>query len=156
MVAAGADAVGPVDYALVQFPRGRSTFGSEVVTELLRLSFEGLIRVLDMLVIQRAADGSVASFEIQDLEGDEIRWLEADLVDIVRAEDVQRLAADMEPASVAGVVVWENLWAAPLTAAAQHDGGRLLATGRLPIPGVATSTADPKNRASTVSTVRRR
>lgn len=150
---AGTEATGPVDYALVEFPRGRSTFGTEMVSELLRLSFEGLIRVLDLVVIQKAADGSVEGFAVQELEGDDIRWLEADLADLVSEQDVQRLAAGMQPASVAGVVVWENLWAAPLTAAARHGGGRILAAGRLPIPGSRAGREDPSQ---TVPAARRR
>jgi hypothetical protein len=149
----GTEAAGPVDYALVEFPRGRSTFGAEMVSELLRLSFEGLIRVLDLLVIQKAADGSVEGFAVQELEGDDIRWLEADLANLVTEQEVQHLAAGMQPASVAGVVVWENLWAAPLTAAARYGGGRILASGRLPIPG---STAGREVPSRTVPAARRR
>ena len=99
------------------------------------------------MVIQKAADGSVEGFAVQELEGDDIRWLEADLADLVSEQDVQRLAAGMQPASVAGVVVWENLWAAPLAAAASRGGGRILATGRLPIPASTAGREDPAQSA---------
>lgn len=122
---------GPVDYAVVEFPHGTTTFSRDLVAELVRLSFEGLIRVVDLVVIQKASDGSVEGFEIQDLEGDEIRTLESDLDDVLSTRDVARLASAMSPGSVAGVVVWENLWAVPLVAAARHRGGQLLASGRL-------------------------
>lgn len=122
---------GPVDYAVVEFPHGTTTFSRDLVAELVRLSFEGLIRVVDLVVIQKASDGSVEGFEIQDLEGDEIRTLESDLDDVLSTRDVARLASAMSPGSVAGVVVWENLWAVPLLAAARHRGGQLLASGRL-------------------------
>lgn len=122
---------GPVDYAVVEFPHGTTTFSRDLVAELVRLSFEGLIRVVDLVVIQKASDGSVEGFEIQDLEGDEIRTLESDLDDVLSTRDVARLASAMSPGSVAGVVVWENLWAVPLVAAARHRGGHLLASGRL-------------------------
>lgn len=133
--------VGPVVYALVGFPPGRSTFSDELVDELVRLSYEGLIRVLDLVVIQKAADGSVDRFEVSDLQGDR-RWLETDLADLVSAQDVEQLASRMRSASVAGVVVWENLWATPLEAAARHGGGHLLAAGRLPVHRLAGSAAD--------------
>ncbi len=134
---------GPIDYAVVEFPHGTSTFGRDLVAELVRLSFEGLIRVLDLVVIQKASDGSVEGFEIQDLEGDEIRTLESDLDDVLSTRDVAQLASLLRPGSVAGVAVWENLWAAPLVAAARHEGGQLLESGRLPVTGLDAPTANP-------------
>ncbi len=133
------DEMGPVDYLVVEFPAGQSTFTGELAAELVRLSDEGLIRVLDMLIIQKADDGTVEGFEIQDFDVDEIRALEADIADILAAEDVEHLAAAMEPGSVAGVVVWENLWAAPFASAARRAGGQLIATGRIPIQAIAAS-----------------
>lgn len=133
------DEMGPVDYLMVEFPRGRSTFTGELAAELARLAHEGLIRVLDLLVIQKATDGSVEGFEVEDLDTDEIRSLEKDLAELLAAEDVDHLAAAMEPGSVAGVVVWENLWAAPFASAARRAGGQLIASGRIPIQAIAAS-----------------
>lgn len=144
MDASGMDE-GTIDYAVVEFPHGTSTFGRDLVAELVRLSFEGLIRVLDLVVIQKASDGSVEGFEVQDLEGDEIRTLESDLDDVLSTRDVARLASAVSPGSVAGVVVWENLWAVPLVAAARHRGGQLLKSGRLTITGLDEATANPGN-----------
>jgi hypothetical protein len=45
----------------------------------------------------------------------------------------------MEPGTVAGVVVWENLWAAPFASAARRAGGQLVATGRIPIQALLAS-----------------
>ncbi len=42
----------------------------------------------------------------------------------------------MEPGSVAGVVIFENLWAAPFASAARRAGGRLIADGRIPIQAI--------------------
>jgi hypothetical protein len=133
------DEMGPVDFMVVEFPFGHATFSGEMTDELLRLSHEGLIRVLDLLVIQRAADGSVEGFEVEDLFMDGTRSLEADITEILASDDVDRLAQAMEPGSVAGVVVWENVWAAPFAAAARRAGGQLIATGRIPIQAIANS-----------------
>lgn len=134
------DELGPVDYLVVEFPAGRSNFTGEMAAELARLSSEGVIRVLDLLVLQKAEDGSVEGFEIDDLEEiDELRALEKEIAEILAAEDVDRLAAAMEPGSTAGVVVWENRWAAPFGAAARRAGGQLVATGRIPIQAILAS-----------------
>jgi hypothetical protein len=58
---------------------------------------------------------------------------------ILAADDVVYLAEAMEPGSVAGVVVWENLWAAPFASAARRAGGQLVASGRIPIQAIVAS-----------------
>jgi hypothetical protein len=56
--------------------------------------------------------------------------------DLLAEEDVEHLAAAMEPGSVAGVLVWENKWAAPFASAARRAGGQLVANGRIPIQAI--------------------
>jgi hypothetical protein len=133
------DEMGPVDFLVVEFPRGQSTFTGEMAAELARLSHEGLIRVLDLLVVQKSADGTVEGFEIDDTDLDDLRSLEAEIAEILAVGDVENLSAAMEPGSVAGVVVWENLWAAPFASAARRGGGQLIASGRIPIQAIAAS-----------------
>jgi len=70
---------------------------------------------------------------------DKIRALETHVSEILAADDVLNLAAAMEPGSVAGVLVWENTWAAPFASAARRAGGQLIATGRIPIQAIAAS-----------------
>jgi Family of unknown function (DUF6325) len=136
----GIDELGPVDYLVVEFPAGSQNFDGTMATELARLSDAGIIRVLDLLILRKAADGSVDAVEIDETDTvDEIRALETHVSEILAADDVLHLAAAMEPGSVAGVVVWENLWAAPFASAARRAGGQLIATGRIPIQAIAAS-----------------
>ena len=60
----------------------------------------------------------------------------AELAELLAEEDVVNLAAAMEPGSTAGVLIWENLWAAPFAAAARRSGGQLIADGRIPIQAI--------------------
>jgi len=136
----GFDELGPVDYLVVEFPPGAQNFNGEMAAELVRLSDAGTIRVLDLLIVQKAADGSVDAYEIDETDAvDEIRALETHVSEILAADDVLNLAAAMEPGSVAGVLVWENTWAAPFASAARRAGGQLIATGRIPIQAIAAS-----------------
>jgi uncharacterized protein DUF6325 len=136
----GIDELGPVDYLVVEFPPGAQNFNGEMAAELVRLSDAGTIRVLDLLIVQKAADGSVDAYEIDETDAvDEIRALETHVSEILAADDVLNLAAAMEPGSVAGVLVWENTWAAPFASAARRAGGQLIATGRIPIQAIAAS-----------------
>ena len=134
------DELGPVDYLVVEFPAGHANFNGEVLDELVALADAGTIRVLDLLVLQKDDDGTVEALEIDDLDGaDELRALETEIAEILAADDVAHLAEAMEPGSVAGVVVWENTWAAPFASAARRAGGQLIATGRIPIQAIAAS-----------------
>jgi hypothetical protein len=136
----GIDELGPVDYLVVEFPPGAQNFNGEMAAELVRLSDAGTIRMLDLLIVQKAADGSVDAYEIDETDAvDEIRALETHVSEILAADDVLNLAAAMEPGSVAGVLVWENTWAAPFASAARRAGGQLIATGRIPIQAIAAS-----------------
>jgi len=136
----GIDELGPVDYLVVEFPPGAQNFTGEMAAELVRLSDAGTIRVLDLMILQKAADGSVDAYEIDATDdAGEIRALEAQVSEILAEDDVVHLAAAMEPGSVAGVLVWENTWAAPFASAARRSGGQLIATGRIPIQAIAAS-----------------
>jgi hypothetical protein len=66
-------------------------------------------------------------------DSDELVALEGQLVQTLAEDDVQDLAAAMDPGSVAGVLVYENLWAAPFASAMRRAGGQLIANGRIPI-----------------------
>ena len=131
------DELGPVDYLIVEFPAGAQNFTGEGAAELLRLHDAGIIRVMDILILQKGDDGTVMAQELGDLnELGELARLETELVQTLAEEDVDNLAAAMDPGSVAGVLVYENLWAAPFASAMRRAGGQLIANGRIPIQAI--------------------
>ena len=142
MTDATLDELGPVDYVIVEFPAGASTFTGEIAKELLALVDAGTIRVIDMIVLVKDEDGSVEAMELSDLgELGELQRLEAELAEMLAEEDVENLAAAMDPGSTAGVVIYENLWAAPFASAARRAGGQLIANGRIPMQAIIAAIA---------------
>ena len=134
------DELGPVDYVVVEFPAGASSFTGEMASELLALVDSGTIRVIDVLILTKDAAGTVEATELSDIaELGELQVLEAELGELLAADDVEHLAAAMEPGSTAGVLIWENLWAAPFASAVRHSGGQLIADGRIPIQAILAS-----------------
>jgi hypothetical protein len=134
------DELGPIDYLVVEFPAGASNFTGEGARELASLVDRGIIRVLDILIIRKDEDGAFEALEFDDVEGvDELRGLETEIAEILAAEDVAHLAAAMENGSTAGVLVWENTWAAPFASAVRRAGGQLIANGRIPIQAIIAS-----------------
>jgi uncharacterized protein DUF6325 len=140
MTSASLDELGPVDYVVVEFPAGASNFTGEMAAELRALVDSKTIRVVDVLILTKDADGSVEATELSDVdELGELETIEAELAELLAADDVDQLAAAMEPGSTAGVLIWENLWAAPFAAAARRSGGQLIADGRIPLQAIIAS-----------------
>jgi hypothetical protein len=134
------DELGPVDYLVVEFPAGAKNFTGEMAAELLKLVDGGTIRVIDVLILDKNEDGSVDVTELSDVEElGELESVEAELAELLAADDVAHLAAAMDPGSTAAVLIFENLWAAPFASAARRSGGQLIANGRIPIQAIIAS-----------------
>ena len=111
-----------------------------MAAELLALVDSGTIRVIDVLILTKNEDGAVEAMELSDVgELGALQAVEAQLAELLAEEDVEHLAAAMEPGSTAGVLIWENLWAAPFASAARRAGGQLIANGRIPIQAIIAS-----------------
>jgi len=144
------DQLGPVDYLVVEFPAEKANFSGAMADELKKLMDSGTIRVLDLMMVTKAEDGTVEAAELRDQdESDvgELRSLEADLSLLLAAEDVERVGADLEPGSTAAVLVWENTWAGPLAAAIRHSGGELIGTGRIPTQALIAAAEEDREAA---------
>lgn len=126
--------LGPIDWIVVEFPGSR--FNGEIAPALRDLVDRDLIRVLDLLVLKKDSEGTLEAFELSDLEDTELGGLQShedELAMLLSKDDVDSLAAAIEPGSSAAVLVWENKWAAPFGAAVRHSGGQLVASGRIPV-----------------------
>jgi len=136
------DELGPVDYIVVEFPADKADFSGAMAAELTALVKSGTIRVLDLMVLKKDLDGSVEGFESHDFGDTDLAGLielETELAMLLAEEDVEAIGASLEPGTVAAVLIWENLWAAPFGAAARRSGGQLVASGRIPIQAIAAA-----------------
>jgi hypothetical protein len=136
------DQLGPVDWLVVEFPDKQPA--GQIAPHLTELVDRGLIRVLDLMVLQKDTDGTLNVAELSDLDPSELgqfRTTEADLAMVLSEQDVYDLAVTIEPGSSAAVLVWENLWAAPFGAAVRQAGGQLVASGRIPTQAVLAAVA---------------
>ena len=136
------DELGPVDYVVVEFPADRANFSGEMAAELSALVKSGQVRVLDLLFLKKDPDGSIEGFESHDFGDDELgelRELETELAMLLAEEDVEAIGAALAPGSVAAVLVWENVWAAPFGSAIRRSGGEMVASGRIPIQALAAA-----------------
>src|SRR4051794_36026505 len=138
--AAELDQMGPVDYLVVAFPTDRMT--GEAFPMLIDLVERGIIRILDLAFFRKDADGTVTTLSQVDLE--RMKVLEAALFEgaasgLLGPDDVAEAAAALEPGTAAGVLVYENVWAAPFAAALRRSGGLLVASGQIPVGALASA-----------------
>jgi hypothetical protein len=129
------DVLGPVDYLVVEFPADKADFSGEIAEELTSLIDRKIVRVLDLLLLRKNADGSVEVAELAEVDESDVGELakvESDLALLLAAEDVEKIGEVLEPGSIAGVLVWENTWAGPFGAAVRRAGGQLVTSGRIP------------------------
>ena len=104
--------------------------------------------MIDVLILTKNEDGSVDAMELSDIEELGPTCPQAQLASLLAADDVEHLAAAMDPGSTAGVLIWENLWAAPFASAARRSGGQLIANGRIPIQAIIASIEADEARAT--------
>lgn len=133
MAAADTEVHGPVDYLVLEFPTDRMT--GEMASALLDLVDRGVIRVYDLLVVQKDEDGSFRGIDINDLAADSIGGLTAFAgarSGLLGDDDVADAAGVLEPGTTAAVLVYENAWAAPFVAAARNSGAEVVASARIP------------------------
>jgi hypothetical protein len=77
---------GTVDYVVVEFPAGASTFTGEAAAELRAMAGSGIIRVIDVLILTKDADGTVEATELSDIaELGELQAIEAELAELLAA-----------------------------------------------------------------------
>lgn len=131
------DHMGPVDYLVVEFPGSRMT--GEGLPLLIDLVDRGIIRIIDFMFVKKNSDGSVKAMEISDLAVDghpELTVFEGVTSGLLGMDDLEGAASVLSPGDSAGVLVYENLWAAPFAEALRHGGAQLVADGRIPVQAV--------------------
>jgi hypothetical protein len=129
--------MGPVDYLVVEFPGSRMT--GEGLPLLVDLVDRGIIRIVDFMFVMKESDGSVRAMEISDLAVDgnpDLAVFEGVSSGLLGMDDLTEAASVLSPGDSAGVLVYENLWAAPFTEALRRGGGQLVAGGRIPVQAV--------------------
>ncbi len=132
--------MGPIDYIVLEWAGDQPVTG-EVMPLLLDLVDRGLIRILDLGFIVKDQDGSVAAMDFAEAaeRGDGLADFEGASSGLLGQDDLEEAAVALEPGTVAAVLVWENLWAAPVAVALRRSGGQLVASGRIPVQAILAS-----------------
>ena len=140
------EGMGPISYLIAEFPGNKMT--GEGFAILVDLVDRGLVRILDLMFVTRAADGSIQAIELSDIDSDgelDLAIFEGAASGLMDDSDLADAAAVIEPGSSAGILIFENTWAAPFTQALRRGGGQLVAAGYIPHDAVAESLDATEN-----------
>lgn len=127
------DVHGPIDFLLLEFQSDKLTGAAGEA--LLDLVDRGLIRVYDLLVVQKNTDGSFSGVDITDLSAEHLGGFaafEGARSGLLGDDDLAEAAGVMEPGTTAAMIVYENTWAIPFVAAVQQSGAQVIARERIP------------------------
>ena len=129
--------MGPVDYLVVEFPGSHQT--GEGLPLLVDLVDRGIIRILDLMFVKKELDGSVNALLVADLDGDgtlDLAVFEGASSGILDQDDLESAGSVLQPGDSAGILLYENVWAAPFAAALRRGGAQLIASGRIQVPAL--------------------
>jgi Family of unknown function (DUF6325) len=125
--------LGPVDYLIVEWPAGKQPTG-EGLEILADLTDRGLIRVLDLVFVQKEQDGTVSALALMDIDADgdlDLVQFEGASSGMLDEDDYNEAGAALEPGASAAILLYENRWARPFAAAMRRSGAQLVASGRI-------------------------
>ena len=138
------DELGPIDYLIVEFPGNRLT--GEGLPILVDLVDRGIIRILDLVFVRKEEDGATAMLAVSDLDADgtfDLTVFEGASSGVLGQTDVDEAGAILRAGSSAAILIYANLWAAPMASALRRAGAQLVASGRIPLTDfVSTLNAD--------------
>ena len=124
---------GPVDFLALEFTNDQ--LKGEIMPALMELVDKKIVRVIDLVVIQKDQDGMHEALELQQLKPEVIAIFDPLMVEIsgiIQVEDIDSIAGQMENNTTAAVLLFENLWAIKFKEAVLRANGRLLAQERIP------------------------
>ena len=124
---------GPVDFLAIEFQGNQ--FKGELMPALLELVNNDIIRVIDLVIVQKDADGNVKMQEMQQHDNSVLALFDprkTEITGMIQREDLQMIGEKVENNTTAAVLLFENLWAIKFKQAVLNANGRLLMQERIP------------------------
>ena len=137
MTATDSDVLGPIDLLVIEWREENMT--GEAAAALLDLVERGIVRIFDLLVVRKDADGTFSGIDIEDLSADDLGGFVAfsgARSGLLGDDDIAEAANALEPGTMAALIVYENTWAVPFVRAAHNIGVQVVASVRIPASDV--------------------
>ena len=124
---------GPIDFLALEFKGNQ--FKGEIMPALLELVNKEIVRVIDLVIVQKDAAGKVITREMQELEPAVMSLfdpLKVQVNGMIQVEDIEMIGEQLENNTTAAVLLFENLWAIKFGEAVVRANGRMVMHSRIP------------------------
>lgn len=124
---------GPVDFLALEFKN--ENLKGEVLPALLNLVEKKIVRVIDLVIVQKYADGHYEAVEVKQLSPDVLSvvdMLNPEISGIIQVEDIDMIAEKMANDTLAAALLIENLWAVEFKETLLRADANLIAQIRIP------------------------
>ena len=129
----------PVEIAIIEFPGSR--FNGEIVPALTQLVDDGIVAIIDLVLVSKDVDGSVTVLEISELDDETAGAfddLDGEAGGLLSEDDLAQAAEALSLGSSALMIVWQDtLGRRDSSRRSRRPGGRLVAHDRLDAETVA-------------------
>lgn len=126
--------LGPIEVIEVAFPG--SEFNGDILPALEDLVERDVISIVDCLLVTKDPDGDIEFVELSEVGSNadvaRLAALMGEANGLLSDEDIDELAAGLNPGDSGAVLVFEHTWAKPFRDAIDASGGELVANIRVP------------------------
>ena len=120
---------------------------ASLVPALVELVRTARIRILDLVALEKDADGAVAVLELDAVDSmSALQDVDGDVGGMLSQHDIELASLALRPRTAGIVLVTEDRWAEPLSVAAQRAGGQILGGERIPAFRVESVLTDRSRR----------
>jgi hypothetical protein len=127
--------IGPVELIFVKFPGNQLRGAGAIAPALKDLVDSNTVRVIDLRIVRKDADGKTESIELTSLDDDQFKTFEP-LVERVLGQisedQIQRLSDLLDNDSAGAIMLFENVWATRFRDSLLAANGELVAIERIP------------------------
>ncbi len=124
---------GPVDFLALEFKGNQ--FKGEIMPALMDLVNKEIVRVIDLVIVTKDAQGKVTMRELQQVEPSVVAMfdpLKASITGMIQLDDIQMIGEKVENNTTAAIMLFENLWSIKFREAVLNANGRLVMFERIP------------------------
>ena len=124
---------GPIDFLALEFKGNQ--FKGEIMPALLELVNKEIVRVIDLVIVQKDANGKVIMREMQQMDPSVVAIfdpLKAQITGIIQLEDIEMIGEKVENNTTAAIMLFENLWPIKFREAVLNANGRVVMQERIP------------------------
>jgi Family of unknown function (DUF6325) len=125
--------IGPLEYVVIGLQAQH--LPEALVAELDAIQESGQVYVVDLILVNKAADGAVSMREMNELIEEapgKYGNIAGNLMGLLTKADIEQVTAQVPPAASAFVILFEHAWVIGLADAVRQAGGVVYSGGLVP------------------------